>query len=64
MLDEQDRPDPSHGMKKVKLYLISNDTELKKIKLKEKKGLKDVAPTILKIMEIEKPKEMDGQPIF
>jgi len=64
MLDEQGRPNPSHGMNKVKFYLISNDVGLKKIKLKDNKGLKDIAPTILKIMEIEKPKEMDGQPVF
>lgn len=64
MLDEQGRPDPSHGMNKVKLYLISNDEELIKVKLKDNMGLKDIAPTILKLMNIEKPKEMDGQFLF
>ncbi len=64
MIDEQGRPDPSHGMNKVKFYLISKDEDLMNVKLKENKGLKDIAPTILKLMEIEKPKEMDGQPLF
>lgn len=64
MIDEQGRPDPSHGMNKVKLYLISKDEELMKVKLKENKGLKDIASTILKLMEIEKPKEMSGQSLF
>ncbi len=64
MIDELGNPDPSHGMNKVKFYLISSEAELKKVTLRPNKGLKDVAPTILKIMEIEKPKEMNGQSIF
>lgn len=64
MVDEEGNSVASHGMNKVKLYLISNDEKLINVKLKEKMGLKDISPTILKLMEINKPKEMNGEPLF
>lgn len=54
----------SHTLNKVPFILVSNDTKLKKAKLKENRGLRDIAPTILKILKIKKPKEMTGVPLF
>jgi 2,3-bisphosphoglycerate-independent phosphoglycerate mutase len=59
MIYEDGNPDPSHGFNPVLLNLISNDSTLKKAKLKEG-GMKDIAPTILHLMGVEKPKEMTG----
>jgi len=56
--------DPSHGLNPVLMTLISNDEKLKKAKLKEGKGLQDIAPTILDILDIEKPKEMTGESLI
>lgn len=54
----------SHTLNKVPFILVSNDEELKNASLKEGKGLKDIAPTILKLLAIEKPKEMTGESII
>jgi 2,3-bisphosphoglycerate-independent phosphoglycerate mutase len=55
---------PAHGTNPVPFFIISNDEELKKAKLKNGKGLDAVAPTILEIMGIKKPKEMEGKSII
>jgi 2,3-bisphosphoglycerate-independent phosphoglycerate mutase len=52
----------SHTINPVPCILVSN--ELKNVKLKKGKGLKDVAPTILKLLKINKSKEMTGESIF
>jgi 2,3-bisphosphoglycerate-independent phosphoglycerate mutase len=54
----------SHTKNKVPFVLVSNDEKLKKIKLKEGKGLKDIAPTVLKLFDIKKPAEMTGESII
>jgi len=64
MLYDNGEKDPSHGFNPVLLTIISNEEGLKKVKLKEGKGLKDVAPTILEVMGIKKPKEMDGESLI
>ena len=43
--------------------LVSRDKELKKVKLKSG-GQKDVAPNILEIMGLRKPKEMTGESLI
>ena len=48
---------PAHSLNKVQFTLISNN--LKNIKLKKNLGLANIAPTILKIMGIKKPKDME-----
>src|SRR3989338_3035256 len=58
MLYPDGKPKPSHSLEPVQFHLISNDNSLKKIILKKDKGLSNIAPTILKIMNIEKPDEM------
>jgi bisphosphoglycerate-independent phosphoglycerate mutase (AlkP superfamily) len=44
--------------------LVSEDPELKNAKLKAGKGLKDVAPTALKLLGVAKPKEMTGESLL
>ncbi|TKJ16938.1 phosphoglycerate mutase (2,3-diphosphoglycerate-independent) [Candidatus Woesearchaeota archaeon B3_Woes] len=50
----------SHTKNKVPLIVVSN----KKLKLKNNKGLKDIAPTVLKLLNIKQPKEMTGKSII
>jgi len=54
----------SHTLNPVPFILVSNDPKLKTIRLKSGKGLQDVAPTVLKLLGIPKPKEMTGEPLF
>jgi len=54
----------SHTKNKVPLIFVSADEKLKNVKLKEGKGLKDIAPTVLKLFNIKKPAEMTGESIF
>lgn len=56
-------PFTAHTTNKVPFILISNDEKLKKAKLKDGK-LADIAPTILEILQIEKPCEMDGETLL
>ncbi len=55
MLYENWEPDSSHGFNPVRLSLISDQN----LKLKDG-GMKDVAPTVLDLMWIEKPIQMTG----
>ena len=66
MLYPNGEPCPAHGTNPVPLLIISNDKNLKKSKIKLRKncGLKDIAPTILYIMGIKKPKEMTGKSLL
>ena len=50
----------SHTINPVPLILVSD----KKIKLKNNKGLKDIAPTVLDLMKIKKPKIMTGSSLI
>jgi 2,3-bisphosphoglycerate-independent phosphoglycerate mutase len=59
MLYDNGEPDPSHGFNPVILTLISKEDDLKKVHLKDG-GHKDIAPTVLDILGIEKPEEMNG----
>lgn len=54
--------DTKHSKNQVPFIII--DKELKRIKLKEKGCLGNVAPTILKIMGIKKPKDMKKRALF
>ena len=64
MLHEDGSKDPSHGLNPVLMTLISNDKKLKTVKLKEGRGPQDIAPTILDIMGLEKPKDMTGESLI
>lgn len=63
MLYPNGEPCPAHGTNPVPFFIISNDKSLskRKIKLRKNCGLSDVAPTILDVMGIKKPKEMTGK---
>lgn len=54
----------SHTTNKIPFIIVSNNENLRSIKLKEGKGLQDVAPTVLKLLEINKPIEMTGESLF
>ncbi|MCD6434014.1 MAG: 2,3-bisphosphoglycerate-independent phosphoglycerate mutase [Candidatus Diapherotrites archaeon] len=55
------RPKPAHSTNPVPFIIVSNSPELRKAKLKKKGKLIDVAPTILYIMGLPKPREMEGK---
>lgn len=57
MINEDGSPNTQHSLNLVPLFLISNDGNYS---LKSGK-LGDIAPTILKIMDLEIPKEMTGE---
>ncbi len=61
MLDADGHPHTQHTLNPVPFLVI--DKQLKDIKLKDGR-LCDVAPTILELMEIEKPKEMTGESLI
>jgi 2,3-bisphosphoglycerate-independent phosphoglycerate mutase len=58
------KPKPSHSLNKVPFIVVSEDQGLIKAKLRKDGGLSDVAPTILEIMGIKKPKEMTGESLI
>ena len=62
MLNEDGSIRTAHSLKPVPFILINKS--MKSIKLKQRGCLADIAPTILDIMEIEKPKEMTGQSLI
>ncbi len=62
MIDsETDNPFTAHTTNKVPFVLINND---KDVKLAKDGKLADVAPTLLEVMGIKKPKEMTGNSLI
>ena len=57
-------PNPSHGLNPVPFIMISDETALLDIELREGMGLSSIAPTILGLMDIKKPDEMTGQSLL
>jgi len=57
-------PCPAHGTNDVPFTLLSNESGLQSVKLKEGRGLSDIAPTVLKLMGLKKPREMGGKSLF
>lgn len=55
--------DPSHGMNPVRLTVISEEPALRCATLNDG-GMKDIAPTILGVMGLPKPKEMSGESLI
>lgn len=56
--------DTKHSSNLVPLFIIGKRYTKNKIKLRKGGKLSDVAPTLLKMMNIEKPKEMTGKSLF
>jgi len=63
MLYDNGEPDPSHGFNPILLTLVSDDPAIKSVKLKDG-GMKDIAPTVLKLLDLKQPKEMTGEALF
>ncbi len=62
--DQSPKRATSHTINKVPLIMISNNKKFKNCKLKKNMGLQDIAPTVLEIMGIKKPKEMTGKSLL
>lgn len=62
MADEKGHPHTAHTTALVPFILIS--PQKKKIHLKERGILADIAPTMLQLLRIPKPKEMTGQSLI
>jgi 2,3-bisphosphoglycerate-independent phosphoglycerate mutase len=54
----------SHTKNRIPFIMVSDDPALRNVKLKEGRGLQDVAPTVLRLLNIGKPKEMTGESLF
>ena len=63
---EDQRPgwETSHTINQIPAILVSNNIKLINSKLKKNKGLQDIAPTILELLKINKPKEMTGESLI
>lgn len=57
-------PYTAHTTNRVPFILINENSYLKNIKLQNNGGLANVAPTILKILNILPPSEFEAQPLF
>ncbi|MFC1750652.1 2,3-bisphosphoglycerate-independent phosphoglycerate mutase [Pseudomonadota bacterium] len=60
--EDNKEPCPSHTQNPVPCILVSSS--YKDAKLKDDQGLKDLAPTILDILDIAQPQEMTGQSLI
>jgi len=54
----------SHTTNPVPFMVISSEPELQKVTMRQDRGFDDVAPTILHLLGIEKPKEMTGESLI
>lgn len=59
MVNEDGSQNPSHSMNLVECFVIPTETRFI-ASLRTQGGLSDIAPTILSLMQMEKPKEMTG----
>jgi 2,3-bisphosphoglycerate-independent phosphoglycerate mutase len=62
MADENGEPFTAHTTNPVWLILVDDDR--KEVKLREGGRLADIAPTMLKMLGIGKPLEMDGESLL
>jgi|TARA_B100001971_G_C18249570_1_gene577091 2,3-bisphosphoglycerate-independent phosphoglycerate mutase len=60
MLTKKGNPHTTHTANKVPFIIVDDDPQYKNCKLRNSGAIKDVTPTILKILGIKKPKEMIG----
>ena len=57
-------PIPSHSLNNVPFILISNEKAIVKARLRKGGGLIDVAPTMLEIIGLKKPRDMTGKSLI
>jgi 2,3-bisphosphoglycerate-independent phosphoglycerate mutase len=62
--DQTEQWRTSHTVNPVPCILVSGREELRSVRLKEGKGLADIAPTVLKLLGLAKPEEMSGEGLF
>jgi 2,3-bisphosphoglycerate-independent phosphoglycerate mutase len=64
MFYQDGEPNPSHGLNPVPFILVSDDPILKQTILCKSQGLSSIAPTILDLMALKKPREMTGKSLL
>lgn len=64
MLNPDGSPETQHSANNVPFIIVDDDPKYKNCKLKSGGAIKDVTPTILDILEIEKPAEMTGESLI
>jgi 2,3-bisphosphoglycerate-independent phosphoglycerate mutase len=55
---------PAHTLNPVMAMLITKNEKSIKLKKGKNFGLKDIAPTVLKLLNLKKPKEMTGKSLL
>nr|YP_009654321.1 Phosphoglycerate mutase [Pleurostichidium falkenbergii]QCH39608.1 Phosphoglycerate mutase [Pleurostichidium falkenbergii] len=63
MIDDRNRPCKSHSTNLVPFIIVENSDD-KKYTLKSEGNLADIAPTILELLDINIPKEMNGKSLI
>lgn len=64
MLYPNGNPRAAHGLNPVPFILLSADEKFENVKLRKGCGLKDIAPTIIEILGLNKPKGMTGESLI
>ena len=64
MFDKNNEPCKSHTKNLVPFILINTSKEKNDYSLKPTGSLVDIAPTVLDLLEIKRPHEMDGQSLI
>jgi 2,3-bisphosphoglycerate-independent phosphoglycerate mutase len=64
MLYPDGEPNPSHGLNPVPFIVVSDDPDLEGVELRSGQGLTSVAPTVLDLLDLEKPQEMTGESLI
>ncbi len=62
--DKSNKPDTSHDANPVPCIIVSEDETIKSLKLRTEGILADIAPTILDIMNVDKPVLMTGESLL
>jgi len=60
MLTPEGKPETQHSANNVPFIIVDEDPKYKNIKLKSGGAIKDISPTILEILGVDKPVEMTG----
>ena len=64
MLYPNGEANPSHGLNPVPFLMVSDDPELEGAELRPGQDLTSVAPTVLDLLGLEKPREMTGESLI
>ena len=64
MFDRNNEPCKSHSKNRVPFIIVNENNDIKKMKLQESGSLTDIASTILHLLSIKKPSEMNGKSLI